>query len=422
MKITYLYRLTALLVLTNVLLLTACSKSSEADHAYEREHGHESEGAHDEVEKGPHRGRLLKDGATIVELAIFEDGVPPEFHAWITVDGKAIPPEQAQLDVRLERLGNAVDVIAFKPQQDFLRGQSEVVEPHSFRVTVTAQVNGKPHTWAYDNFEGRVVIAAESAREAGIVVEPAGPRLIRDVLPLYGAIVVNPEASRSVTARFPGPIKTVHKSLGDAVKQGEVLATVESNESLQTYSVLAPVSGVITQRAANPGEVASSQPLFQITNMASVLAELSVFPKDLQRIRVGQRVRITALDGSRTGEAEIIRLAPAGVANNQSLKAWARIVKPTEWTPGEYVNAEVLIGGAQVPLAVKRTGLQSFRDFTVVFARVDDTYEVRMLELGRSDGEYVEVLGGLTSGAEYVTANSYLIKADIEKSGASHDH
>ncbi len=92
------------------------------------------------------------------------------------------------------------------------------------------------------------------------------------------------------------------------------------------------------------------------------------------------------------------------------------------WTPGLYVNAEVMVGGAQVPLAVKASGLQTFRDFTVVFARVGETYEVRMLELGRSDGEYVEVLGGLKPGTEYVSENSYLIKADIEKSGASHDH
>jgi len=61
-------------------------------------------------------------------------------------------------------------------------------------------------------------------------------------------------------------------------------------------------------------------------------------------------------------------------------------------------------------------------DHQVVFARFGDTYEVRMLELGRANPEWVEVLGGLAPGTEYVTTNSYLIKADIEKSGASHDH
>jgi cobalt-zinc-cadmium efflux system membrane fusion protein len=71
---------------------------------------------------------------------------------------------------------------------------------------------------------------------------------------------------------------------------------------------------------------------------------------------------------------------------------------------------------------VKRKGLQSFRDFTVVYAQIGNEYEVRMLDLGRQSGEWIEVLGGLDPGTRYVTTNSYLIKADIEKSGASHDH
>ena len=76
----------------------------------------------------------------------------------------------------------------------------------------------------------------------------------------------------------------------------------------------------------------------------------------------------------------------------------------------------------EAPLAVRSDALQRFRDFTVVFEKVDETYEVRMLELGRQNTEWVEVLGGLEPGADYVAGNSFLIKADIEKSGASHDH
>ena len=75
-----------------------------------------------------------------------------------------------------------------------------------------------------------------------------------------------------------------------------------------------------------------------------------------------------------------------------------------------------------MPLAVKRIGLQAFRDFTVVYAQIGDEYEVRMLELGRQDDTWAEVLGGLEPGTSYVTENSYVIKADIEKLGASHDH
>jgi cobalt-zinc-cadmium efflux system membrane fusion protein len=89
---------------------------------------------------------------------------------------------------------------------------------------------------------------------------------------------------------------------------------------------------------------------------------------------------------------------------------------------GQFISAEILLNRYKVPLAVKVDGLQSFRDFTVVYAKVDEQYEVRMLALGRRVGSWVEVLGGISAGTEYVAKNSYIIKADIDKSGASHDH
>jgi cobalt-zinc-cadmium efflux system membrane fusion protein len=90
--------------------------------------------------------------------------------------------------------------------------------------------------------------------------------------------------------------------------------------------------------------------------------------------------------------------------------------------PGTNLTGKIQVAEHQVPLAVKRTGLQSFRDFTVVYALINEEYEVRMLDLGRQDGEWIEVLDGIEIGTRYVTLNSYLVKADIEKSGASHDH
>ena len=85
-------------------------------------------------------------------------------------------------------------------------------------------------------------------------------------------------------------------------------------------------------------------------------------------------------------------------------------------------NAAIVVEQTQVPVAVNNLALQSFRDWTVAFIQVGDSYEIRPLELGRSDGVYSEVLSGLKAGDSYVVDNSYLIKADIEKAGASHDH
>jgi cobalt-zinc-cadmium efflux system membrane fusion protein len=380
-----------------------------------------------EPQKGPNNGRLLADGDFVVELAIFETGVPPEYRAWVTQKGKLLPPDAVKLTVELSRLDGEKNLFRFAPQDNFLRGDGVVVEPHSFDVVVVAEHAGATHRWTYDSYEGRTTIPAASADVASIRVETAGPQLIRDVLPLYGRIVANPDAVREVAARFPGLIRSVSKSVGDTVKAGEVLARVESNDSLQVYAVTAPISGTLTARKANPGEQAGASALFTVSDLSQVWAELSVFPRDLARIRVGQDLRLSAVDGDRSANGKIVRIALAAGDASGALKVWASFDANLDaggggWTPGLYVNAQVLVGGAQVPLAVKSAGLQAFRDFTVVFTRVGETYEVRMLELGRSDGEYVEVLGGLKPGTEYVAENSYLIKADIEKSGASHDH
>ncbi|HXS30394.1 MAG TPA: efflux RND transporter periplasmic adaptor subunit, partial [Steroidobacteraceae bacterium] len=188
------------------------------------------------------------------------------------------------------------------------------------------------------------------------------------------------------------------------------------------YSVTAPIAGTVTERRTNPGEAAGSAPLFVISDLGQAWVELSLFPQDVARVRVGQTVRVRAVEGESLGEARIARIAPAAAAGTQALRVWAKPGNGAQLVAGRFVNADVLVGGAEVPLAVRSAALQGFRDFTVVFARIGDTYEVRMLEVGRSDGEFTEVLGGLKPGTEYVSANSYLIKADIEKSGASHDH
>ena len=98
------------------------------------------------------------------------------------------------------------------------------------------------------------------------------------------------------------------------------------------------------------------------------------------------------------------------------------MARPRRTAAGMYLTGEIEVAQYDVPLAVKRTGLQAFRDFTVVYAKIGEEYEVRMLDLGRQDEVWIEVLGGLDVGTTYVTTNSYVVKADVEKSGASHDH
>lgn len=376
----------------------------------------------EEFARGPHRGRLLSDADFAVEITIFETGVAPEFHVYAYAQGNAIDPANVALSIQLSRLGGDVDNFMFEPQADYLRGNGVVVEPHSFDVTVKAEYQGKHHQWSYDNHEGRTQISIEMAEASGVKTEDARPVTITDYLSLNGKVQINPNKQSSVRARYPGIVKSTRKKLGDKVKKGESLLTIQNNVSLQNYDVHAPISGVITKRNVQTGESTDGDVLYEITDLGNVWIELDVFSKDVSLIKTGQQVEIVALDGLQY-QASIKTFWPIASEASQSIKVIVPIEnKEGSLYPGQIIKAKVNIAEYAVPLAVRQSAIQQFRDFNVVFARFGEMYEVRMLDLGRSDREWVEVLGGLKSGTEYVTENSYLIKADIEKSGASHDH
>ncbi len=373
-------------------------------------------------EKGPHRGRLLKDDQFIVELSIFETGVPPEFRVWITDKGQPVKPSDVTLKIKLTRLGGIEDNINFTVQDDFLRGDLEIYEPHSFVVTVNALYQGQKHQWQYDNFEGRTFIEPKVAEALDISTSIAGSALLKETVSVLGKLIPHSNNSREISARFQGEVKRVHVSLGQKVKKGQPLATIESNESLKSYTVFSPINGVIRQQQAHTGEQTKDNILFSIVDHSVLMAELAVFPGDRHRIALGATVSVT-VNGLEKPVPAVIKQIDTVTQDNQSVLVRAELSNKNEQlVAGAFVRADIEVAEFQVPLAVKRSGLQGFRDFTVVFVKIGNEYEVRMLELGRVAGEWIEVLGGLKAGSEYVSENSYIIKADIEKSGAVHDH
>ena len=400
--------------------LAGCSNQQDSDSG----DSHGTTAQEQDFERGPHNGRLLRDGDFSLEITIFETGVPPEFRVYPFESGQPIAPNSVELSIDLARLGDHVDPFNFVAQNDFLRGDAVVLEPHSFDVSVSARHSSGQYQWNYESYEGRTQIEPEIASAMGIEVEQATSGLVRETIELQGNVLPHPDAVTEVRGRFPGLVLSLQKTVGDSVQRGEELARVQSNESLQAYIVTAPQSGTVIARNASVGSASSDKPLYVIADMSRLIADFTIYPRDLDRVAVGQTIQVsTSLDGSTVTSGTIERILPTLDAYSRA--ATARVLlkdMDSTWRPGQFVQGLVVIAEHDVSLAVRESGLQSFRDFTVVYARVGDTYEVRMLDLGRRDGKFIEVLGGLEPGTTYVTENSFLVKADIEKSGASHDH
>lgn len=388
------------------------------------EHGHGDGHKEEEVVKGPNGGRLFGEKDFQAEVTIYEpSALEPNFRVYFYANGKPLDPAGIELTLELHRI-NRIDMITFEKQGMFLAGQQPAVEPHSFDVKIEAKRGGKTYNWNYQSLEGRVEMSEESRKKAAIGVETAGPAKLTIKLDLNGTIAANEERMTHVIPRFPGVVKSVTKRLGDAVAKGEVLATVESNESLQVYEIKAEIAGTIIKRNVTLGEFVSGQePIFTVTDLSTVWADFSVYRQDFPLLREGQTVILEGGPGMEKAEAKINYISPFGSANSQTMLARAVVPNPKgEWRPGIFVHGKVITDQAEVPVAVRASALQTFRDWDVVFICVGELFEAVPVELGRRDDEWVEIKSGLKAGDKYAAENSFIVKADIGKSGATHDH
>lgn len=259
---------------------------------------------------------------------------------------------------------------------------------------------------------------------AGIELEKAGPGVLRDSFLLNGILQPNQEALVQVTPRFPGVAKEIQKRVGERVKKGDLLARIESNQSLTTYDVRAPLAGTIIDRQVSLGEhVGEQKLLFTIADLSTVWVDFSIYRRDLKRVRLGDTVLIDAEDGGPTIEAKIAYLSPVGNSDTQSALARTVVGNPDmRLRPGLFVTGRLLLSERPVDIAVKASALQTFENRTVVFVRTGDKFEVRDVEVGARDAESVEISFGLFEGDMYAAKNSFIIKAELAKGTAAHEH
>lgn len=269
----------------------------------------------------------------------------------------------------------------------------------------------------------QTTIPAETAERSGIVVAPVGAGVIHQTVRLPGVIEARQGAIARVSARFPGAVRTVAVQVGDRVSAGQRLATVESNASLSSYAITTPIAGVVMRRDVEVGGLAGDAPLFEVADLSEVWVDLHVFGRDAQRVRIGAEVQVERIADGTRATASIAQMLPAADVDSQSLTGRAVLANADGlWRPGMAVQAEVSIGTTEAALRVPLGALQRMEGRDVVFVRRGDTYAAAPVTLGVRDGAFVEVKNGLSSGDEVVVEQSFLVKADIAKAGAEHEH
>lgn len=269
-----------------------------------------------------------------------------------------------------------------------------------------------------------VKLTEAAAGAAGVTIETAGAALIRERIEVSGMIQPDQDRLMHVNARFPGIVRAAPKKIGDAVAKGETLVTIESNESLSGYNIVAAIDGIVIERDAVIGEaVTTEKRLMVVANLDPVWLEFRVFARNFEKVKPGQDVEFTVRSGEQPQTAAISFVSPFGSADTQSLLARAVVANPDRrLRPGLFINGALLLDGVTAATAVRHEALQTVDGKTVVFVKVKDGFEARAVELGATDGRMTEVLFGVVAGDRYASAGSFVLKAELGKSEAAHEH
>lgn len=372
--------------------------------------------------KGPQGGKLFRDGEFSLEITIFESGMPPEMRVFSYLNDELVTPKSVQLIVTLHRLPQRVDELTFTPESDYLVSKQIVTEPHSFDVVINARHEGKTYQWKFPSYEGRSVVSDRILKLSEISLGRTGPRELEFSRSLFGVVAIPNQAKSDVYASYPSIVKKVHVKVGDKVKAKQVLVSLVNSKTLQRYTIKSAIDGEVVRWDVNPGARVDTESFGMVANLSQVWVELSAFPEDIEELAIGQKVIVNNLHGDKTATGSLNYIAPI-MTGGHIARARVNIDNVSgNWRPGMHAKAKVMTKTKKVALAVDKRALQNFRGNDVVFAKFGNTFEVRMLELGESNDKFIEVLSGIESGVEYATNNSFLIKADVLKDGASHDH
>lgn len=260
----------------------------------------------------------------------------------------------------------------------------------------------------------------EHAQQLGITLNQVGPANIAQSIDIFGKVTIPSSGLSHIQARFAGEIVRVFVDIGQQVARGQALAEVESNISLSNYTIRSPIQGIVTERHANAGESTEDQVLFSIANLRTLWAEFKVFHSQANTLTPGMRI-LLATQGSPLS-IRVNHILPSN--NNQPFLIVRANIDNTEgaFSPGRFIQGKLITQERSVAMTVENSAIHLVDNTTSVFVVDGDHFEARPIETGISDSQMTEVISGLAADERYANRNSYLIKSELEKSSAGHDH
>lgn len=351
--------------------------------------------------------------------------------------------------------------------------------------------------------ENIIPLSSDQIKDLGIQTKIAGPGQLSVTISTRGKIILHPDRLAHILPKISGVAKEALKNIGNHVKEGEILAVLESREmadikasylaakekeslalslldrekrlhekkvsaeqdylnaksayqeakinvqlaeqklhafgiddeeikglsnehnpNLRIYDIRSPVDGIIIARHITKGEfIENTTTIYEVADLSTIWIEIGIYPKDLVRVKEGQMVDISRPIDGKISQAKIIYLSPIIQDETITAKAVAEMENSSgNWRPGSFVKVNIATENAYAPIVVPKEAIQEIEGKEFVFVRIPEGFEKRQAQIGVGDNENVEILSGLSAGEEYASSKTFLLKADLSKKEAEHEH
>jgi cobalt-zinc-cadmium efflux system membrane fusion protein len=190
------------------------------------------------------------------------------------------------------------------------------------------------------------------------------------------------------------------------------------------YRIYASARGRVVEKHVSRGELLTpDQEAFTLADLSHVWVNLSVHQRDLDKVKVGQPVRIVPPEGGTEVNSKIDYIEPVIGEETRMAVARVRLSNPSGvWRPGLFVTGRVVVDAAGAAVLVPQDAVQTYEGKTVVFVQDEHGFEPREVTVGRQNETHVEITRGLELGEKYVSENAFMVKAELGKATAEHAH
>ncbi len=200
---------------------------------------------------------------------------------------------------------------------------------------------------------------------------------------------------------------------------------IDPHEIKTGSPLLSPRAGVVIQKNVTVGDVVNpSQPLYVVADLSQVWLDVSIYDKDLEKVKEGEAVSFhsDSLPGSEFA-GRISYIQPAAGDSTRTFLARAVLPNPNlVLKPGMFGQIKITGLSTETLPYLPDQAIQKYGDENFVFIDLgQNRYVKRTVTLGERQGDGYLVNSGIDNGEKVVGPGSFKLKSELLKSEISNE-